>query len=97
MMGSKVIGAMNLARNNVGEFSQSEIRLLNLLADQAAIAIINANLHSAVSHQARSDSLTALPKRRALDEGLDKTIAWSVATGNPFCAVMMDLDGFKIV
>ena len=97
MMGSSVIGAMNLARNNAGEFSQSEIRLLNLLADQVAVAIINANLHSAVSHQAHSDSLIALPNRRALDERLDKAIARSVATGNPFCAVMMDLDVFKII
>jgi diguanylate cyclase (GGDEF)-like protein len=94
---SRVIGVMNLARNTPGEFSKAEIRLLNLLADQAAIAIINARLHSAVSHQARSDSLTELPNRRALDERLDKAIAQSVASGNPFCAVMMDLDGFKII
>jgi diguanylate cyclase (GGDEF)-like protein len=94
---SRVIGVMNLARNTPGEFSKAEIRLLNLLADQAAIAIINARLHSAVSHQARSDSLTELPNRRALDERLDKAIALSVASGNPFCAVMMDLDGFKII
>jgi diguanylate cyclase (GGDEF)-like protein len=94
---SRVIGVMNLARNTPGEFSKAEIRLLNLLADQAAIAIINARLHSAVSHQARSDSLTELPNRRALDERLDKAIAQSVASGSPFCAVMMDLDGFKII
>jgi two-component system cell cycle response regulator len=94
---SRVIGVMNLARNTPGEFSKAEIRLLNLLADQAAIAIINARLHSAVSHQARSDSLTELPNRRALDERLDKAIAQSVSSGNPFCAVMMDLDGFKII
>jgi diguanylate cyclase (GGDEF)-like protein len=41
--------------------------------------------------------LTELPNRRALDERLDKAIAQSVASGNPFCAVMMDLDGFKII
>jgi diguanylate cyclase (GGDEF)-like protein len=97
MMGSRVVGVMNLARKTPGEFNQSEIRLLTLLADQAAIAIINARLHSAVSHQARSDALTELPNRRALDERLDKAIAQSVSSGNPFCAVMMDLDGFKII
>jgi two-component system cell cycle response regulator len=97
MMGTRVIGVMNLARTRAGEFNQSEIRLLTLLADQAAIAIINARLHSAVSHQARSDALTELPNRRALDERLDRAIAQSVSSGNPFCAVMMDLDGFKII
>jgi diguanylate cyclase (GGDEF)-like protein len=97
MMGSRVIGVMNLARTSPGEFNQSEIRLLTLLADQAAIAIINAHLHAAVSHQARSDVLTELPNRRALDERLEKAIAQSISTGNPFSVVMMDLDGFKII
>ncbi len=97
MMGSRVIGVMNLARTSHGEFDQSEIRLLTLLADQAAIAIINARLHSAVSLQARSDVLTELPNRRALDERLEKAIVQSAASGNPFCAVMMDLDGFKVI
>jgi diguanylate cyclase (GGDEF)-like protein len=97
MIGSRVVGVMNLARTTAGEFNQSEIRLLTLLADQAAIAIINARLHSAVSHQARSDALTELPNRRALDERLEKAIVQSVSTGNPFCAVMMDLDGFKLI
>jgi diguanylate cyclase (GGDEF)-like protein len=96
-MGSRVIGVMNLARTSPGEFNQSEIRLLTLLADQAAIAIINARLHAAVSHQARSDILTKLPNRRALDECLDKAIAQSNDSGNPFSAVMMDLDGFKVI
>ncbi|HEY5270005.1 MAG TPA: sensor domain-containing diguanylate cyclase [Anaerolineales bacterium] len=96
-MGSRVMGVMNLARTSAGEFNQSEIRLLTLLADQAAIAIINARLHEAVSHQARSDVLTELPNRRALDERLEKAIAQSIDSGNPFGTVMMDLDGFKII
>jgi two-component system cell cycle response regulator len=97
LMGTRVIGVMNLSRTSPGEFNQSEIRLLTLLADQAAIAIINARLHEAVSQQARSDMLTKLPNRRALDERLDKAISHSIYSGNPFCAVMMDLDGFKLI
>ncbi|HEX7541449.1 MAG TPA: sensor domain-containing diguanylate cyclase [Anaerolineales bacterium] len=96
-MGNRVVGVMNLARTNPGEFNQSEIRLLTLLADQAAIAIINARLHEAVILQARSDALTKLPNRRALDEHLEKAIAQSIDSGNPFSTVMMDLDGFKII
>jgi diguanylate cyclase (GGDEF)-like protein len=95
MMSSCVIGVMNLARLNAGEFNHAEIRLLTLLADQAAIAIINARLHAAVSLQARTDALTELPNRRALDERLDKAIEQSAYSGNPFSTVMMDLDGFK--
>jgi len=97
MMGTRVIGVMDLARTSAGEFDQAEIRLLTLLADQAAIAIINARLHAAVNLQARTDALTELPNRRALDERLEKAIAQSAYSGNPFSAVMMDLDGFKAI
>ncbi len=96
-IGGRVIGVMNMARTRTGEFTQSEIRLLALLADQAAIAIINARLHTAVSHQARSDMLTGLPNRRALDERLDDEIKRSARSGRVFCVIMMDLDGFKQV
>jgi diguanylate cyclase (GGDEF)-like protein len=94
-MGTNVIGVMSLARTSPGKFNQAEAFLLSLLADQAAIAIINARLHAAVNRQARSDVLTKLPNRRALDERLDKAIAQSIDTENPFSVVMMDLDGFK--
>ena len=97
MMGNRVVGVMNLGRTSTGEFNQSEIRLLTLLADQAAIAILNARLHEAVSRQARIDSLTGLPNRRALDEHLDEEIKRSKRSGNPFSVVMMDLDGFKVI
>jgi two-component system, cell cycle response regulator len=97
IVGDRVVGVMNLARTQVGSFSPSEVRLLTLLADQATIAITNARLHRAVSYQARSDMLTGLPNRRALDERLGEEIARSNSSGTPFSVIMMDLDGFKII
>jgi diguanylate cyclase (GGDEF)-like protein len=96
-VGIHIVGVMTLARTNPGDFSQAEIRLLNLLTEQAAIAILNARLHEAVTHQARSDSLTGLPNRRALDEHLDEEINRSKRSGIPFSVVMLDLDGFKVI
>ena len=96
-MGGAVVGVMNLVRSKQGTFNQSEIRLLTLLADQAAIAISNANFHSAVSQQAHSDALTNLPNRRALDERLDEEIARTRRSGRSFSVVMIDLDGFKTI
>jgi diguanylate cyclase (GGDEF)-like protein len=97
MMADTVIGVMNLSRWQVGAFSAAEQRLLKLLADQAAIAIINARLHEAVSRQALSDTLTGLPNRRALDRYMEHQVSRSMRTGRPFAVVMMDLDGFKAV
>ena len=89
------VGVMNLTRTTTGPFSSAELRLLQLLSDQAAIAIINARLHEKVSLQANSDTVTGLPNRRALDEHLENEVRNARRTGRTFAVVMMDLDGFK--
>jgi len=96
-VGDAVVGVMNLSRSKIGEFSHSELRLLNLLADQAAVAISNASLHQIISHQAYSDTLTGLPNRRALDERLEEEVTSARRNNYSFAVVMMDLDGFKEV
>jgi len=97
MINHNVVGVMTLSRTVAGPFSPSELRLLGLLADQAAVAISNASLHQMVSHQAYSDTVTGLPNRRALDERLDREVLTARRTGYPFSVIMMDLDGFKEV
>jgi diguanylate cyclase (GGDEF)-like protein len=92
---STVVGVMNLSRSIVGGFSPSELRLMGLLSDQAAVAISNASLHLLVSKQAYSDTVTGLPNRRALDERLEQEVLSARRTGFPFSVIMMDLDGFK--
>jgi len=93
----RVVGVMNLSRLATGGFTESEQRLLDLLADQAAVAIANAALHQIVSHKAYSDTVTGLPNRRALDERLNFEIINARRAEKPFGLVMMDLDGFKQV
>ena len=96
-VGETVVGVMNLSRKTVGGFSQSELRLLSLLSDQAAVAISNASLHQLISRQAYSDTLTGLPNRRALDERLEEEVLAARRSGYSFAVIMMDLDGFKEV
>lgn len=97
MMGDVVVGVMNMTRRSVGGFTPTEMRLLALLADQAAIAIINARLHLAVATQAMSDTLTGLPNRRALDAHMEKEVQRSIRYGHSFSVLMMDMDGFKSI
>ena len=94
-VGQTVVGVMNLARTITGGFPSSELRLLSLLSDQAAVAISNANLHQLISRQAYSDTLTGLPNRRALDERLEEEVLSARRNNYSFAVVMMDLDGFK--
>jgi diguanylate cyclase (GGDEF)-like protein len=96
-VGDIVVGVMNLSRSSVGGFSPSELRLLSLLSDQAAVAISNASLHQMISRQAYSDTLTGLPNRRALDERLEEEVLAARRNNYSFAVIMMDLDGFKDV
>ena len=92
-----VVGVMSISRSNTGGFSESNLRFLNLLAEQAALAISNAHTHAEVSKQAKSDTLTGLPNRRALDEHLEEELRSAHRTGHSFATIMLDLDGFKDV
>jgi len=96
-VGQTVVGVMNLSRSTLGGFSSSELRLLSLLSDQAAVAISNASLHQMISRQAYSDTLTGLPNRRALDERLEEEVSAARRNNYSFAVIMMDLDGFKAV
>jgi diguanylate cyclase (GGDEF)-like protein len=92
-----IVGVMNLSRIITGGFPASELRLLGLLADQAAVAISNARLHKVVKDLANTDSVTGLPNRRALDERLLEEVRYAKRMGTEFAVVMMDMDGFKNV
>jgi diguanylate cyclase (GGDEF)-like protein len=96
-VGNNVVGVMNLSRSTIGGFSASELRLLSLLSDQAAVAISNASLHLMISRQAYSDTLTGLPNRRALDERLEEEVVSARRNNYSFAVIMMDLDGFKAI
>ena len=92
-----VVGVMSLSKDKLGGFAPPEIRLLKLLAAEAAIAISNASLIQTLSHKAYNDTITGLPNRRALDERLEAELLNACRTQTSFAVVMMDLDGFKAV
>lgn len=94
---NSIVGVMNVSRSVVGPFSKADLRLISLLADQAAVAIYNASLHKLVTDLANTDSVTGLPNRRALDERLQDEMRYAKQANSMFSVVMMDLDGFKNV
>ncbi|KAA3646266.1 MAG: diguanylate cyclase [Chloroflexi bacterium] len=92
-----VMGVMNVAYQHPRQFSDSELRVLGMLADQAAITIENARLHQLVRRQALTDALTALPNRRAFDLRLEDEISRAQRYENKMALVMMDFNDFKRV
>jgi PAS domain S-box-containing protein len=70
-VGDRVIGAINVTDDEqVGPFSEEEIRLVSLFADQAAIAVENARLFEA-EHTARQQAETLQAATQALSATLD--------------------------
>jgi diguanylate cyclase (GGDEF)-like protein len=95
--GQEIVGVMNIAYRRRQEFSEDQLRVLGLLADQAALAIVNARLHEMVKRQAITDQLTGLPNRRAFDVRLDSEIKRSNRYNHKFSLMMIDVDHFKSV
>jgi two-component system cell cycle response regulator len=92
-----IVGVMSLTKTMCGGFAPSELRLLELVANQAAVAIANASLHQALRQQASTDTVTGLPNRRALDDRLEQDLVSARRNSNSFAVIMMDLDDFKSV
>jgi diguanylate cyclase (GGDEF)-like protein/PAS domain S-box-containing protein len=53
-------------------------------------------LMAEVQQLARSDALTGLPNRRALDDQLPREMARALRSGSPLCLAIIDIDHFKI-
>ncbi|MFQ5854661.1 MAG: diguanylate cyclase [Anaerolineae bacterium] len=97
LIGDQVCGVMNVAFDGPHAFDEDELRVLGLLADQAAIVIRNAQLHAEVQELAITDDLTGLYNRRGFFELGRREVERARRFGRSLTAIMFDLDGFKRV
>ncbi|HEX5451550.1 MAG TPA: EAL domain-containing protein, partial [Candidatus Limnocylindrales bacterium] len=106
---SGVIGALTII-NRLGEgsrFESDDLRLLETVANQAAVALENGQLEQSLHelsrlkeelrHQAFHDSLTGLPNRPAFVEEVERRQAEAAAGTMPPVVAFLDLDDFKVV
>lgn len=74
--GSRVIAVIGISKLGIGEFDDADVRLLEVLAGHAAVALENARLYEAERHEAENakallefaDSLSKAPSLIALGE-----------------------------
>lgn len=76
-------------------FSDDEIHLLTLMADQAALAFDRAKLLAFLERLAVTDPLTDIANRRQLEFRLPEEIERARRYRYPLTALMIDLDHFK--
>lgn len=90
----EAIGIINITNKKGGNFfDQDDLDFMGALANQAAIAISNAQLYEL----AITDSLTKLFIRRHFDFLLDSEIKRSARYKHHISLLMMDIDNFKLI
>jgi len=76
-------------------FSQSELRLVDSVAQEIALPLANVKMREILREQALHDPLTGLYNRRYFQEALDREIRRSVRKQSSVGLVMLDVDHFK--
>jgi diguanylate cyclase (GGDEF)-like protein len=78
-------------------FRGEDVRFLEAVAGQLAVAIERAELFSRVSRLAYEDALTGLANRRALEERLDRAVARALERGAKLAVLLCDVDELKAI
>ncbi|HKV31335.1 MAG TPA: diguanylate cyclase [Candidatus Dormibacteraeota bacterium] len=91
----RLIGVIVNVKVGINQYSGDHLRLLTILANQAAVSIFNARLIERLAATARTDPLTGLANRRAFEQALEQRLASD--SGETFAVLMLDVDGLKQV
>lgn len=76
--------------------TKDDTRVLTMFADQAGLAIENAQLYEETKFQAHTDSLTHLWNHGYFQNALTEFLNKAKESNNVITLVMMDLDNFKV-
>lgn len=88
--------AIGLAWHRPGSVAPVRVaRLMETLAAEAIRVIERADLLTTLGELTRTDELTGLPNRRALNDALPRELERSLREGHGLCLAMLDLDHFK--
>ncbi|MBN2435440.1 MAG: sensor domain-containing diguanylate cyclase [Spirochaetes bacterium] len=88
----EIIGVMEaINKNDTGAFTRDDLEIFQILSNQAAIAIYNADLYE----MATRDGMTKLYIRRYFDTRLAEEFARSSRYNRDIALIMFDIDHFK--
>jgi diguanylate cyclase (GGDEF)-like protein len=91
LRGAEAIGVLVVGWPSEVHADGPRIRVVELLAHEAAAVLTRADAFTALSEKAHTDSLTGLPNRRAWEARL----ADALRDGSSFTVAMLDFDHFK--
>ncbi|MEP6920905.1 MAG: diguanylate cyclase [bacterium] len=92
-----LLGALAVYSNDLAEYTDDQMRLLETVTKLASDALANAVHHAEAESNALTDVLTGLPNGRYLALRFEEEISRARRMGRSFQVMMLDLDEFKLV
>lgn len=91
----KIIGCISVFQNEINAFDVDSLKIMEALAEQSSIAIMNAMRYFEISKKSITDPLTKTYNRRFFDQVLHDSVTKSAADKTPVSLIMLDVDKFK--
>jgi diguanylate cyclase (GGDEF)-like protein len=91
----RVVGVLNAESQELDAFSEADVALMSAVGSQLASSLEVAQLHDSLKREASHDPLTRLNNRRLFLERIQQAVDRTVASGDSFSIVFLDVDGLK--
>jgi len=95
--GDRVLGTLLLGSRREKAFGSDAVRQLEVIAMQAADALLRARLFEQTERLATTDGLTGLANHRTFQSRLDEQLALARRHGKRLSLILCDVDHFKAV
>jgi diguanylate cyclase (GGDEF)-like protein len=93
----RVIGVLNSEALDAHAYNQDQVRMLSVIAQQAAVVLRTAQLHAETWRLSITDPLTGVFNRREYVRRLEDHLLRAKRYGESLAVVFLDLDHFKSV
>ena len=97
ILSGRVLGVLAMCAKVINAYSPDQIRLVETIANQASIAMENAQMFEKMQHLAVTDSLTGLYNRHYFFPFAENEIERSRRYHKELSIILMDIDHFKRV
>ncbi|MBL9039594.1 MAG: diguanylate cyclase [Archangium sp.] len=95
--GDRILGTLVCGARKKLSFDNDELRMLEVIAIQAAQAVLRAQLFEQMERMATTDGLTGLVNHRTFQGRFDEHLAGARRYGRKLSVVLTDVDHFKSV
>jgi diguanylate cyclase (GGDEF)-like protein len=96
MINGHIAGIIGVASYQKNVFDEGDLELLENIAQQAALALDNAEHHAEVETRSQHDSLTGVLNHNAFLARFERQAREAVGLKNPLSLIMLDIDHFKL-